>query len=846
MRANVLAYVWYPLLMTAAISAFSLMVGKVPLPLALYGPIILVGALIFFLEFRFPARRDWRPRWADIRADAAFMALVQIVLPRVLAVVAVLGLARLSNHHTAHEWWPHRWPLAVQVILMVLIIDFARYWLHRACHQVDFLWRLHAVHHAPRLLYVLNVGRFHPFEKALHFLLDTVPFLLLGVAPEVIAGYFLLYSVNGFLQHCNVQLRYGWLNCFVAGAQTHRWHHARDAKLAACNFSNTTIIWDHLFGTFHLPDDKMNAPTGISDPRISAGFLREMLLPFPALFVLKERVANLVVNVVLNLRMAGLHRYDAWRLAALTRVPMRAQHLLLARILHDNRHTSFGVEHAFADIRNYQTFVTRVPVSEYENLRERVMAQLETGSPSLTTQQPVRYVRTSGTTGKAKDIPLTRPHLAALRRIHQSAVARQHGICPEAFSGAILAITSPATEGMLASDKPFGAASGILAGNTPAIVQNKFVLPASVLAIEDSEVKYLLILRLALTRPDITYIGVANPSTLLQMMRLFRANAATLLADLRNGTFFLEKRVPPATFKTLEAALRALPERARALETKAGNPETLTLGDLLPALRLIVTWTCASASIAVDELRLELGPQTRILELGYVASEFRGTITLGRSAKTGLPTLETHFFEFVERDAWDAGQPHYLTLDQIRKHVDYYLIVTTPSGLYRYFMNDLVRVTGFLHTTPLLQFMQKGRGATSITGEKLYEVQVLEAIRATMAEIGQTTLFALMLAQEHARCYHLYVETNTGSVLDPVQLAQRVDERLATLNVEYAGKRESGRLGPIQAFWLSAGTADAYKHACVRNGQREGQFKAQILHYARQFDFDLRPFLESR
>ncbi len=37
----------------------------------------------------------------------------------------------------------------------------------------------------------------------------TVPFLLLGVVPEVIAGYFLMYSVNGLFQHSNVRLRYG-------------------------------------------------------------------------------------------------------------------------------------------------------------------------------------------------------------------------------------------------------------------------------------------------------------------------------------------------------------------------------------------------------------------------------------------------------------------------------------------------------------------------------------------------------------------------------------------------------------------------------------------------------------
>ena len=68
----------------------------------------------------------------------------------------------------------------------------------------------------------------------------------------------------------------------------------------------------------------------------------------------------------------------------------------------------------------------------------------------------------------------------------------------------------------------------------------------------------------------------------------------------------------------------------------------------------------------------------------------------------------------------------------MRKGLDYYIIVTTPSGLYRYFINDVVRVTGFLHAAPLLKFMQKGKGVTNITGEKLYEAQVLAAVSGAM------------------------------------------------------------------------------------------------------------------
>ena len=79
---------------------------------------------------------------------------------------------------------------------------------------------------------------------------------------------------------------------------------------------------------------------------------------------------------------------------------------------------------------------------------------------------------------------------------------------------------------------------------------------------------------------------------------------------------------------------------------------------------VVATWTGGSAGIATSALRSELAASTPVLELGYLASEFRGTVTLGRNSGSGLPTYETHFFEFVERERWDRNDPEFLTLDR--------------------------------------------------------------------------------------------------------------------------------------------------------------------------------------
>jgi len=834
--SRALPYLWYPVVFAAAIALFdALLTGGAPLLAAMYVPITLAGLCVVALEQWLPERLDWRPRKADVLADALFMGLVQIALPRVLMALLVLAAADWMHARSPAPWWPHGWPLAGQALLMVLAVDLLRYWLHRACHSFTPLWRLHEVHHSPDILYTLNVGRFHPLEKTLHFALDSVPFVLLGVAPEVVAAYFLLYAVNGFFQHSNVRLRYGLLNYLVGSAETHRWHHARDPRTAYCNFGNTTIVWDLLFGTWYLPKDRA-LDIGIPDRAYPKDFWSQMLTPFRGG---GRRLRAWVADLAIGATMRWTRLRGFARIAAAAHEPMRAQHALLVHLLRANRDTTFGREHGFADIHDYDEFVAHVPVADYEDLRPYVESGIRRGEAALTAETPIGYLRTSGTTGEPKDVPLVASHLDALRRIQRLAVACQHRVCPAAFAGSILAITSPAVEGTLSNGKHYGSASGIVAGCTPAVVREKFVLPAEVLEIRDSRLKYLVIARLALARRDISFLGVANPSTPLALMRCCREHATALMADLADGGFFLSAQLPEAVSRVLAGHLTPQPERAREIEALLACGEALRIADLWPDLRLVVCWTCAGAGIAARALRAELSPATRVLELGYVSSEFRGTVTIGRQAGSGLPTFDSHFFEFVERDRWDRGEPEFLTLDRVRKGLEYYVIVTTPSGLYRYFINDLVRVTGFLRRMPLLRFVQKGKGVTSITGEKLYESQVLAAVRRVMEDAGRAVRFVMMLADEQTHAYRLYVEPDEGPRPSAEELARQVDRQLQSLNVEFHAKRESARLAPLSAAWLAAGTEEAVKAFAVGRGQREGQFKVVALAYRSGFDFDL-------
>ncbi len=277
------SYAIYPVVMGSAYGLFALLWSAgAPLVVSTYVPIVLAAAAVTILERILPYRREWQPPQREVVTDLEFMVVVQMAWPPLLSLLFMLALIQPARALglPIHTWWPHTWPLWSQALLMVMAVDFLRYWLHRMCHENDTLWRLHAVHHSVEQLYWLNTGRFHPLEKTLQMLLDSVPFLLMGVAPEVLALYYLSYATNGFFQHCNIDVRYGFLNYVVGSAETHRWHHSREPRESNANYGNTVIVWDVLFGTWFLPRDREIAELGLRDPLYPKSFLRLLTAPF--------------------------------------------------------------------------------------------------------------------------------------------------------------------------------------------------------------------------------------------------------------------------------------------------------------------------------------------------------------------------------------------------------------------------------------------------------------------------------------------------------------------------------------------------------------------------------------
>ncbi|AJQ97474.1 sterol desaturase family protein [Gynuella sunshinyii] len=240
--------------------------------------------VILALEWWMPFKREWVKPQKDIKTDIAHFFLsagVTVSLIRALLYIPLFMLASYVSSIIPFALWPAKWPLLIQFVLVVILVDFFTYWVHRFMHTVDFLWRIHSVHHSVSRLYSFNSVRVHPFETILFYVAQTAPMVLLGAPVELMAMFTCFIGVTSLLQHCNIDIRYGVFNSIFSTSDLHRWHHSKIVK-EALNYGDNLIIWDIVFGSYYLPDRNGPAELGIGGAirEYPQNYIGQILAPF--------------------------------------------------------------------------------------------------------------------------------------------------------------------------------------------------------------------------------------------------------------------------------------------------------------------------------------------------------------------------------------------------------------------------------------------------------------------------------------------------------------------------------------------------------------------------------------
>jgi hypothetical protein len=510
--------------------------------------------------------------------------------------------------------------------------------------------------------------------------------------------------------------------------------------------------------------------------------------------------------------------------------PLGTQKHFLFQLIRRNQATAFGRDHRFGSIRTLAEYRSQIPIGDYERFRPYV-ERAKQGEAATLTQEPVlMFNMTSGSTGEPKLIPVTE----SARRIH-SKLTRLWFIRslldhPRLFAGKMLALVGAAAEGQTPSGIPYGSASGLIYQSSPSWVKRAHALPYEISEIKDFTAKYYVAMRLALEQ-EITFLGTPNPSTILRLVETANQSSGQMIKDIRDGTISTQFDMSGKIRSLLSARIKANPARARELEDFIKAQGSLRPASYWPKLQLVGCWTGGSVGIRLKELDSWFGGGLPVRDLGYLASEAQMSLPISDHSSAGILAIDANFYEFIPETEIESANPTVLNCDELEEGGIYYVILTTSGGLYRYDINDLVRVTGFYHKTPMIEFLRKGRDVTSLTGEKLHVNQVIQAMNETQRITGQRVRHYRAVADVTESRYRFMVEFEEDSPT-PEQLRQLLaglDHHLHQLNVEYAQKRQSRRLQPPLLHVMKPGWFERRDQTSLRQGARDVQFKARLL-----------------
>ncbi len=536
--------------------------------------------------------------------------------------------------------------------------------------------------------------------------------------------------------------------------------------------------------------------------------------------------------------LAKAAQFKARRMRAsfynLCKTPREVQQRHLFAQIRREQETAFGRDHHFRSIKTLADFRRHMPITNYEYF-EPYIERVKNGDieAMFHRQKVLMFAMSSGTTATRKFIPVTERFLDDYRRSWMIWGVNMFEDHRPLWFKTMIQLVSNWDEFRTPGGIPCGSISGLTARMQRYIVRKTYCLPPDSALMKDTQAKYYLAWRLGLVR-DVGIIMTANPSTVVNMARYGNERRGDLIRDIYNGTIHEDFEIPASIRETEQRYLTPNPKRARELEKIIDAVGSLRPKDVWPDFDMIAAWQGGSVGAYMKHYPEYYG-DTYLRDIGLLASEGRMTIPVGDDTPAGILDITSSYFEFVPVDEIHSPQPTVLESHELEEGADYFILLTTSSGFYRYNIYDVVRCVGFNGKTPLLTFLNKGSNFSNLTGEKISEFQIVQAVNRTSDQMN-LSLTAFTLAPcfdsgDPNPYYGLFVEESDFRTMELAgEFAVRVERELGRQNHEYYEKRESGRLGPIRLEFLpagawkewdtkrlarSGGTSEQYKHPCL-------------------------------
>ncbi|MBL92884.1 MAG: hypothetical protein CMH56_13855 [Myxococcales bacterium] len=415
----------------------------------------------------------------------------------------------------------------------------------------------------------------------------------------------------------------------------------------------------------------------------------------------------------------------------------QAQLEVLTKIIERNQDTAFGRAYGFGQMTSLDHYKSRVPLQSWDDVMPWVNRMLQ-GEERVLVSEPVSFfATTSGTTGRRKLIPITPSFVEEFRVSRRFWMRTLLLTMPGMLRGKILSMQSPQTEELPGGIRAGSITRG-LSGGVEESERFMDAVPAEVFRIRDFKARYFLCMRFALCE-EVSLVAAINPSTLGLFIKTFQNHHEALAKVIEEGRLGVSLKDNRHLEEYLESLCFPRPDVATLIrESAAKNGGTPLLKDMWEDLAGVCCWKGGTGSWYLPKITKHFG-KVPILDYGYAASE--GGFGAPVDAEGADSVLMPHglFFEFMPEEEIDeirAGEKDTHLLHQLRPGKKYNVVISNQGGLYRYDMNDIVQVTGFYDNVPMVRFCHKGGTMSSVTGEKMGESHVVQAMDQTLSHVG--------------------------------------------------------------------------------------------------------------
>lgn len=480
----------------------------------------------------------------------------------------------------------------------------------------------------------------------------------------------------------------------------------------------------------------------------------------------------------------------------------------------------------------WEAFTSQVPWSSYADYAQTLNDQ-RTAQQALLMDSPVaRYQPTSGSTSAVKWIPYTKLFLNEL----DDAISAWVGDLYEQFPGQgkgrhywslswIPTHLRAETAGDINDDmKMLSWGKRLLTYLTQAVPQEV----AQAETLEDSlfgTVSYLCADR------QLGFISVWSPTfgiNVLEYISSWRQELATVLQQGRWG-----RRADRMAGVRCPRSAHA----ARLLSEWDGQLTPDFFQRLWPTLALVSAWDTAAAAPWARSLQSKL-PHAAFQGKGLWATE--GVVTIPFQGRFPL-AYRSHVYEFI-----DLQDHRVLAPWQLKDGQEVMPVITTGSGLARYRMNDVLKVSGFLGQVPCLDFLGRNDGV-DLVGEKI-SATTAQTILDTLP-LGSAAMPVTLLALDELKGgrpgYVLLAECATEPDAEQARALSRHLEQSLQDHFHYKLARELGQLQEAQCV-LRQDMRDIYLGLCRDRGMIDGNIKVEPLrHWPGPTPEALRPLLQA-